>query len=152
MVPYKKDMGNYILSLINPETNMQQIHKNHRILHFHDTITIRPGYKEPSEFHVREIIRFVKDVADNINVLVHCHAGISRSPAAAIIMLMEKGLTATEAFTETKRIRPHMDPNPLMLEHYGLIVDKLESIRAAYQLFRDAKRIEDLKPKGKVIV
>lgn len=51
------------------------------------------------------------------NILIHCHAGISRSTTIVVAYLMYKyGMSFTEAFDLTKKERPIVHPN------YGFIL------------------------------
>lgn len=81
--------------------------------------SIMAGYVPPTEADVRQIVEFALQIKDGDRVLIHCAAGISRSTAAAMIVLMERGATEDEALAEVKRIRPCAQPNALMLAIYG---------------------------------
>jgi protein-tyrosine phosphatase len=54
----------------------------------------------------------MKDGMVRGNVLVHCHAGVSRSATLVIAYLMqEKRLTFDEAFSYASKFRPVIFPN-----------------------------------------
>jgi predicted protein tyrosine phosphatase len=59
-------------------------------------------------------------------VLIHCVAGISRSTAAAIIVLMCLGHDYQTAESYVHQIRPIADPNRLMLELYQRSLTNLD--------------------------
>jgi len=98
---------------------------NRRIRLTFDDITcesmasIMAGYMPPTEADVRQIVEFARRIEDGDRVLIHCAQGISRSTAAAMIVLMERGATEDEALAEVKRIRLCARPNALMLAIYG---------------------------------
>jgi predicted protein tyrosine phosphatase len=52
------------------------------------------------------------------HLLIHCHAGISRSTAAAALLLAQASPTRNpvDIFTEIGRLRPRAWPNLLLLE------------------------------------
>jgi predicted protein tyrosine phosphatase len=56
--------------------------------------------------------------------LVHCKGGHSRSPAMAIAICMQHGMTYREAFAHVAAIRSALLPNQLFIqhidEHFGL--------------------------------
>lgn len=81
--------------------------------------SIMASYVPPTEADVRQIADFARQIKDGDRVLIHCAAGISRSTAAAAIVLMERGAAEDEALAEVKRIRPCARPNELMLAIYG---------------------------------
>lgn len=84
--------------------------------------SIMSGYVPPSEDDIIKIMQFARTMTENSRVLIHCAAGISRSTAAAMIVLMVHGMTQFEALTEVRRIRPVARPNTLMLAIYrGLL-------------------------------
>jgi len=67
----------------------------------------------------RAIMERMLKVFDSIDraslVLFHCAAGISRSPAAAFLYLINKGLGYQQAYTEVARVRGYTQPNLLMI-------------------------------------
>lgn len=65
-----------------------------------------------------EIIRFMKDWDGGGDILVHCKRGISRSPAAAFIIMCAAAPKADEAML-AKRLReaaPFADPCPMLVD------------------------------------
>lgn len=78
------------------------------------------------------IARAVEIIASEIDagrrVLVHCHMGISRSPAIVLCYLHERcGLSMPKALAVLRRARPCAAPHPVLLasiaEHYDRIGD-----------------------------
>ncbi|MCP4134640.1 MAG: hypothetical protein GY754_26940 [bacterium] len=74
------------------------------------------SYKGPSREDVQAVIDFAGALAGKKGrVLVHCHAGISRSTAAAMILLYLKEESEQKAKEELLRIRPKAVPNQSMI-------------------------------------
>lgn len=46
---------------------------------------------------------------------MHCHAGVSRSPAAAWLVLVARGASPEAALAEVRRVRPEARPNARLL-------------------------------------
>lgn len=71
----------------------------------------------PSERHVAQLIDFARGWPADAPMLVHCWAGISRSTAAAYIVLCDRlGPGAETAIAQSLRFRaPHAYPNALMV-------------------------------------
>ena len=78
----------------------------------------------PSREHVQGIIDiFAANNLKEKNVLVHCHAGISRSTATTIGLLIKfHDLTVSEAFDTVFTMRKQMWPNGLILQHFDDIL------------------------------
>lgn len=56
-------------------------------LRFDDITDQRPGWVEFSESHAQQIWKFVDKVWDKVDLLmIHCHAGLSRSPACGKVI------------------------------------------------------------------
>ena len=94
----------------------------HRHLNFDDIIEAIPGYVAPSEQHVGSIIDLAAELTDADRILVHCQAGISRSSAAALIMLAARN--PGHELDIAARLReegPWFVPNRLMVD----IADRL---------------------------
>lgn len=90
-------------------------------LRFDDVIAPTPGMVAPSEEHVAQLLAFGRDVGvagEQAHLLIHCHAGVSRSTAAATLLLAQDDPTrsASDIFDEIARLRPRAWPNLVLLE------------------------------------
>ena len=91
-------------------------------LRFDDIIDPAPGMLPPEREHIEQLLAFGEGLAtagsDPLShLLVHCHAGISRSTASMTILLA-KAWPAREAdalFAHVREIRPQAWPNSLMI-------------------------------------
>ena len=96
-------------------------HIQHQIIEFDDVTEIWEGlpskHTPPSRTHVVIIVEIAQNWHGSGNFLVHCHAGQSRSPAAAIIVV---ATCFPEQLVEfTRRFRddaPWISPNRVMIE------------------------------------
>jgi predicted protein tyrosine phosphatase len=68
--------------------------------------------------HFVEVYDFIEEcVSKNQKVLVHCVAGVSRSPTMVIAYLMKKNRWSFEqAYSHVEKQRPFIEPNPGFLE------------------------------------
>lgn len=97
---------------------------NRKMFWFDD---VPEGYNDgPERKDIDEIIAHVKE-KDLLNpekkVLVHCFAGISRSTATAISLLVMRGWKIDSAINHIHIQRPHMWPNELVLKHFDDALD-----------------------------
>ena len=110
-------------------------------LRFHDVIEADPGCVAPERLDVEQLLTFARDLtkARDTHLLVHCHAGVSRSTAAATLILAQTrpDRPAEEALQAVVRQRPRAWPNlrilelgDALLERHGEIVD---AARAHYR-------------------
>jgi predicted protein tyrosine phosphatase len=76
------------------------------------------GYQHPTLQNIENILEFSKTFTDTDKVLIHCHAGVSRSTAIAILVLIQHGMGIKEAFEKVYSIRDCMNPN-VMIINYG---------------------------------
>lgn len=88
---------------------------HHLILNFHDVEEEVAGYIAPSEEQMRQALLHASQCKPGERLLVHCHAGKSRSPALAIAILIQAGLSPAAAFEQVKSVRPQLIPNRLMI-------------------------------------
>jgi Dual specificity phosphatase, catalytic domain len=78
----------------------------------HLRISINDSHREPIRDHFENAILFFDKVrAEDANVLVHCFAGISRSPTIVLAYLMNNGYRFKDALTFLKTQRECVDPN-----------------------------------------
>jgi predicted protein tyrosine phosphatase len=123
----------HVLSILDPgwpEPEALRTFDVHRRLklHFHDVIEPQPGWIAPERWDVELLLAFGRDlgparseigeVAAHPHLLVHCHAGVSRSTAAAILLLAQRDpvMPAEDAVFEVVRLRPQAWPNLRMIE------------------------------------
>ena len=93
-------------------------------LRFHDIIDPLPGQIPPEPHHVEEILEFGKNLAATVtsrtegHLLVHCHAGVSRSTAAMLALMaqVQPEETADDLFARLRDIRPRAWPNSRMVQ------------------------------------
>jgi predicted protein tyrosine phosphatase len=91
-------------------------------LRFHDVIEETPGQVMPREEHVSALLAFGRDLmtepAEDAHLLVHCHAGISRSSASMALILAQHlpQVPAAGILEEVLRIREKAWPNLRMIE------------------------------------
>jgi predicted protein tyrosine phosphatase len=109
-------------------------HIDFEFLHFRDVAM--PGPESFNDEHMARLLAFGERVhADqNSRLLVNCHAGVSRSTAAAAILLCQHAPGQEEAaFMRLAEIRPQALPNQLMcatadrlLQRNGALLNALE--------------------------
>jgi predicted protein tyrosine phosphatase len=90
-------------------------------LRFNDIIAPVPEAVVPNEDHVAQLLAFGRDVevaGEFAHLLIHCHVGVSRSTAAAALLLAQEdpARPAEAIVTEIGRLRPRAWPNLLLLE------------------------------------
>jgi predicted protein tyrosine phosphatase len=118
----------HVLSILDPNWPEPEAFfsydPHHRIeMHFTDAIEPGPGIELPQARHVEEILTFgdafQRDLAarGEAHLLIHCHAGISRSTAAMTALLMQADPHETEEriFERLVAIRRKAWPNSLMI-------------------------------------
>jgi predicted protein tyrosine phosphatase len=117
----------HVLSILDPEQPEPEAFgaygEHARLeLKFHDVIQDTPGIKGPQPEHVAQILAFGRDIlrdpADPRHLLVHCHAGISRSTASMTLLLAQAQpqLSASDILAQVVHIRPKAWPNIRILE------------------------------------
>ncbi|MBV8777606.1 MAG: protein-tyrosine-phosphatase [Alphaproteobacteria bacterium] len=91
-------------------------------LRFDDVIANYPRAVAPTPEDVATLLEFgleVNEAGDAAHLLIHCHAGISRSTSAAALLWAqgEPSRSPTDIFAEIGRRRPRAWPNLLLLEY-----------------------------------
>ena len=108
-------------------------------LRFNDIIEATPGMLLPSQPHVEQLLGFGRTLPaeQDGHLLVHCHAGVSRSSASMALLLAQAmpEIPATDIFAEVLRIRPGIWPNlrivelgDAMLDRDGAMIDAVTGI------------------------
>ena len=128
----------HILSILDPEwpdpAAFEAFDPHFRaILRFHDAIEPDPEVLLPQKADVEAILAFGRDAGEAGCVLIHCHAGISRSTAAALMILAQAHPREGEdAIAERLiEIRPQAWPNSRMIAFADELLDRRGRLIAA---------------------
>ncbi|MDP7742446.1 MAG: protein tyrosine phosphatase [Lentisphaeria bacterium] len=110
-----------IVSLLGPEISFPEPGPayvgRHLRLAFHDIDMARDGLIEPSAGHIDDLLTFLADWERTSGILVHCHAGISRSSAAAYIAacLHNSSTDERQIALALRRVSPVARPNQTLI-------------------------------------
>ena len=121
----KPEQFEHVISINDPGEHPPELvflhsaHAHVLVTHFRDIVEpLRNHPEAPSLGNMRGILSFGSSIRTDERVLVHCGAGYSRSPAAALAMLASsKPRTpdgARAAMAELLEICPRCAPNPIM--------------------------------------
>jgi predicted protein tyrosine phosphatase len=150
----------HVLSILDPEWPDPPAFAGftpHRrlALRFHDIIEVTPGWLAPSQADVERLLEFGRELPEfgrepngpaQSHLLVHCHAGVSRSTAAAALILAQAypERPAREALDAVARMRPRAWPNLRILELGDALLGRNgEIVAAASAVYR---RVLDREP------
>jgi predicted protein tyrosine phosphatase len=136
----------HVLSILDPGTaepdplSVFDVHRRLR-LRFHDVIEAQPGWIAPERWDVELLLAFARglNASRQTHLLVHCHAGLSRSTAAATLVLAQirPDRPAEEALHEVVQLRPRAWPNLRILELGDELLGRrgeiVEAARAHYR-------------------
>jgi predicted protein tyrosine phosphatase len=130
----------HVLSILGPEwpepPAFAQFAPHRRLtLRFHDIIEVTPDLIAPSRDDVARLLEFGRDLHEpgGSHLLVHCHAGVSRSTAATALILAQAypDRPARAALEAVALIRPRAWPNLRMLEFGDALLGRNGEIVAA---------------------
>lgn len=146
----------HIVSIMDPGSAVPEVFKSfdphERLdLRFHDIIDQQAEMVVPNSDHIGELLRFGEAMIaakSPVKLLVHCHAGVSRSSAAAVLLLAGAQPDAPErALAQLLSVAPNAWPNLRMIElgdaridcrgrlisavrvHYANMLERYPSIR-----------------------
>jgi predicted protein tyrosine phosphatase len=137
----------HVLSILDPGSpepeSFWAYDPHHRTtLHFHDTIEAGPDLVLPQIEHVETILSFGRSLMADAErqqtyLLVHCHAGISRSTAAMAMLLAQADLGEDEdrVFARIQDLRPQAWPNSLMIGFADELLGREGRLSAALSRF-----------------
>ena len=115
----------HVLSILDPDFDdppaFAAFAPHRRIaLRFHDVIEPEPGRIPPARADVERLLAFGREFveAPQSHLLIHCHAGVSRSTASAALILAQAwpDRPAPAALAAVVSIRPRAWPNLRILE------------------------------------
>ena len=136
----------HVLSILDPEFDdppaFAAFGPHHRLaLRFHDVIEPRPDCLAPSRADVERLLAFGRELIDapDPHLLIHCHAGVSRSTASAALILAQAwpDRPASSALDAVAAIRPRAWPNLRILEFGDALLGRNgELVAAAAAVYR----------------
>lgn len=138
----------HVLSILDPEWPVPEAFgafgEHEKLeLRFHDVIEETPGQVVPREEHVSAVLAFGRDLMaeppEHAHLLVHCHAGISRSTASMTLILAQflPEVAADGILAEVLRIREKAWPNLRMIEMGDAMLGRGGTlVAAAHDLYR----------------
>jgi predicted protein tyrosine phosphatase len=143
----------HVLSILDPETPdpvaFADFTPHRRLaLRFHDIIEPEAGRLAPTRADVERLLEFGRElnVSAAPHLLIHCHAGVSRSTASAALILAQADpvVPARAVLDAISGIRPRAWPNLRILE-FGdaLLTRNGELVAAASAIYR---RVLDREP------
>ncbi|MGN6148803.1 MAG: tyrosine phosphatase family protein [Rhizomicrobium sp.] len=118
----KRHKPSHLMTLLSPghmiETPGGIRVGNHLRLGLNDVIATDIADDPPNEKHVEQLVRFGRDWDAKAPLLIHCWAGVSRSMAAAYIVLCDRfgPFRETQIARSLRARAPHAYPNPLLVE------------------------------------
>jgi predicted protein tyrosine phosphatase len=136
----------HVLSILDPDypdiVAFAAFAPHHRLLlRFNDIIEPEPDRQAPTRVDVQRVLDFARALGETANLLIHCHAGVSRSTASAALILAQAEPTrrAKDIFAAIVSIRPYAWPNLRILEFGDAILGRNgEIVAAASKVYRDA--------------
>ena len=110
-----------LVSLLEPEAMIATPGGVYPAMHLKievdDIVAPQPGTIHPREDHIRRLLEFGARWDGETVLLVHCAGGRSRSPAALMILLVQKNPgREVEVARMLYERAPHICPNRLMVE------------------------------------
>jgi predicted protein tyrosine phosphatase len=130
----------HVLSILDPEwpdpPAFAEFAPHHRLsLRFNDIIELESGRLAPTRDDVARLLAFGRELYDpaGSHLLVHCHAGVSRSTASAALILAQAhpDRPAADVLQEVSRMRPRAWPNLRILEFGDALLGRNGEIVAA---------------------
>jgi len=136
----------HVLSIIDtheprPEALDDFFEIEHELIRFDDVVAEYPGFEACTPQHIEKVLAFGERVHAQAegHVLVHCHAGISRSQAAAAILMCQHAPGREEAaFLRLLELRKHGWPNTRMVEFADQLLKRDGALMRGLLVYRRA--------------
>ena len=129
----------HVLSILDPAwpdpDDFRRYGPHRRVVYrFDDVVEVGFGYTAPTRRDVAGILEFGRELLDQPpeQLLIHCHAGVSRSTAtAAMLMAQNNPGRERDVFEELERMRPRSWPNALMVRIADALLEREGALLAA---------------------
>lgn len=119
----------------------------HELIRFDDVVAEYPGFEACTPAHIEKVLAFGDKVhaRPDAHVLIHCHAGVSRSMAAAAILMAQHAPGhEEEAFLKLLELRKHGWPNTRMVEFADVLLKRDGALLRGLVTYR--KALLEVKP------
>jgi predicted protein tyrosine phosphatase len=134
----------HVLSILDPEWPVPEVFgtfgEHEKLeLRFHDVIEEGPGLVVPTVIHIEQLLAFGRGLghepATDAHLLVHCHAGVSRSSASMALLIAQAmpDRSGDAIFADILRIRPQIWPNLRIIEIGDRVLRRNGNLIAAAQ-------------------
>ncbi|HEY2179516.1 MAG TPA: hypothetical protein VGH15_13125 [Caulobacteraceae bacterium] len=118
------------------------------LMRFHDVIEAdaEDWVEAPATDHVAELLEFGRGLPTDrpVHLLVHCHAGVSRSTASALVLMAQREPSRDpgDIIGEITRCRPQAWPNLRIVEIGDALLGRNGAlIEAAFAHYREAAAV-----------
>jgi predicted protein tyrosine phosphatase len=146
----RRHRPSHMLTLMDDhvETPPSILPERHFRLRVHDIVEPAEGAIVPARHHIEDMLAFARAWSREAPFLVHCWAGISRSTAAAYILLCDiRGVGHEHAIArELRSLAPHAQPNRLMVRHADQILGREGRMIEAIESMGDARIVLEAEP------
>jgi predicted protein tyrosine phosphatase len=107
-----------LLAAIDQPPTPEHIHPSDHLRVLVDDVDYsEKGMSTPARDHITQLLDFLRGTPQETSLLIHCLAGVSRSPAAALIALvLEAPGRELEAARVLRQAGPFVNPNHLIVE------------------------------------
>lgn len=145
----KEKWPDWAVTLLGPEKSWHRDHDtlwstgdNHVRIVVDDITSEWSGWEACRHKHIHELLTWALNIQPGDNVLIHCRAGVSRSTAASIAVLVSRGATPRDAIDYVQKIRPVLDPNELILKRADEVLGLRGELIEAYNQWADVQTRE----------
>ncbi len=126
---FRKHHPDRVISLLSEEEtppDFPGLDPANRLFMYVDRESCADTISKAASARARDIIEFIRGWDGKGDILIHCNRGVSRSTAAAfIIMCMKEPSTPESALMKRLRsVAPHADPCPLLVNYADEILGR----------------------------
>jgi predicted protein tyrosine phosphatase len=141
----RRHRPSHLLSLMDDHVQTPEtiVAGRHLWIRVHDICEPAEGAIAPALNHIEDLLGFSRTWTREAPFLVHCWAGVSRSTAAAYIILCDiRGPGHEHAIArELREFAPHAQPNRLMIRHADQLLGREGRMIAAVETMGEARQV-----------
>ena len=120
---------------LQPVTPPQVRARHHLRILVDDVERPGEGLTPPAHTHIEELVSFLRASPPHTSIVMHCLAGVSRSPAAALVALaLGTPGRELEAARLLRQAAPFAHPNRLIVELGDVVLQRNGDLLAALEI------------------